>query len=225
MLIRPTCDGHFEARKAPWRGHPGDVYICAARRRKPGVCTNTLALAIVQADDDLLSTIEGAVLAPSVIEELLALLDANGDDVAALTRERDRLTGEVQRLMDSIAAGVPADSVASAIREREREVQSLDARLRAPREAPDRTRLRAALPTARGGVEGGSARRTQGCAARAAATDRSADAVGRDGAARLRALGGADQARRVARRGRQRAVHLVGVPNGNRPNLEAGVRP
>ena len=59
MLLCPTCGGHFEARKYPWRvnepgGHQGHVYICATRRRKPGVCTNTLALDIAEADDGAL---------------------------------------------------------------------------------------------------------------------------------------------------------------------------
>lgn len=52
MLICSTCGGNFEARKYPWKpspetadklpanarvGHPGVVYICSTRRRKPGV--------------------------------------------------------------------------------------------------------------------------------------------------------------------------------------------
>lgn len=90
MLICPTCGGHFEARKYPWKpspetaaklppnarvGHPGEVYICSTRRRKPGVCTNTLALAIAETDDTILDIIEGEVLGTRYIEELLAQVD------------------------------------------------------------------------------------------------------------------------------------------------------
>ena len=60
MLICPTCGGNFEARKNPWRerepgGHQAHVYICSTRRRKPGVCANTLALPIDATDDAVLS--------------------------------------------------------------------------------------------------------------------------------------------------------------------------
>jgi hypothetical protein len=61
LLVCPQCGSHFEARIAPWKG-VANVYICSTRRRKPGVCTNTLALPIEQTDDDVLSIIEGEVL-------------------------------------------------------------------------------------------------------------------------------------------------------------------
>ncbi len=52
----------------------------------------------------------------------------------------------MQRLVSSIAAGVPAETVAAAIRERESEIAGLDKRLVAPkRERPDIDRLRDAL--------------------------------------------------------------------------------
>ena len=63
-----------------------------------------------------------------------------------LAGERNRLQREIDDLVESIAAGVPAATVAPKIREREREVASLEAQLRVPRpEAVDRERLRAAL--------------------------------------------------------------------------------
>src|SRR5689334_18542668 len=92
MLKCPQCGGHFEARKYPWKGHPPNVYICGTRRRKPGVCTNTLALPIDLADEDILSEVEGTLLSPHAIEQLLSTLDARGaDDVAALGRQREQL--------------------------------------------------------------------------------------------------------------------------------------
>jgi hypothetical protein len=162
MLICPSCGGHFEARKYPWKpspetakrlpkharvGHPGQVYICSTRRRKPGVCTNTLALPIDETDDTVLDIIEGEVLGSRFIRELLGLVDRGEvDDTVHLTAERDRLRGEVDNLVKSIAAGVPPDTVAPAITERESQIAALEARLRRPRQVPpDLVRLKAAL--------------------------------------------------------------------------------
>jgi hypothetical protein len=162
MLICPSCGGHFEARKYPWKpspetakrlpkharvGHPGQVYICSTRRRKPGVCTNTLALPIDETDDTVLDIIEGEVLGTRFIRELLGLVDRGEvDDTVHLTAERDRLRSEVDNLVKSIAAGVPPDTVAPAITERESQIAALEARLRRPRQVPpDLVRLKAAL--------------------------------------------------------------------------------
>lgn len=151
MLICPTCGGHFEARKNPWRerepgGHRAHVYICATRRRQPGVCPNTLALPIEDTDDAVLSIVEGEVLGTRFIGELLALVDAAPDETAWLASERDRRQTEVDRLVASIAAGVPGQSVAPLIRTNEAEIRRLEARLREPRVPRlDHERLRAAL--------------------------------------------------------------------------------
>src|SRR5207244_2055807 len=90
LLICPTCGGHFEARKYPWKpskktaaslppasrvGHAAQVYICSTRRRKPGVCLNTLALPIDETDDTVLDIVEGEVLGTAFIRELLGLVD------------------------------------------------------------------------------------------------------------------------------------------------------
>ena len=48
MLICPTCGGHFEALKS---GGAYRVYLCATRRRKPGVCSNTLTLPMAETDE------------------------------------------------------------------------------------------------------------------------------------------------------------------------------
>ena len=121
MLLRPNCGGHFEARKNPWRekesgGHGAHVYICSTRRRKPGICTNTLALLIDETDDTVLSIIEGEVLGTRLIDELLSVVHNSPDETVWLTAERDRLHTEVERLVASIAAGVPADAVGPLVR-------------------------------------------------------------------------------------------------------------
>lgn len=142
MLVCPTCGGHFEAFKSPWTA----VYVCATRRRKPGVCSNTLALPIANTDDAVLDLVEGEVLGGRFIEELLVLVDRGEDPSVRLTADRDRLRVEVERLVGSIAAGVPADTVAPAIKERAAEIATLDVQLRTPRQAPPNIeRLREAL--------------------------------------------------------------------------------
>ena len=118
LLVCPTCGGHFEARKYPWRGkgaHP--VYMCATRRRKPGICTNTLALPIDTTDDEVLSIIEEELLCTGFIKELLSLVKDAPDETTWMTAERDRLQVEHDRLIASIAAGggpiktIPASAV------------------------------------------------------------------------------------------------------------------
>jgi len=56
------------------------------------------------------------------------------DNISSLTSDRDRLLGEIQTLVGSIAMGQgqPA-SMVEAIRERELEITRIEARLRAPR--------------------------------------------------------------------------------------------
>jgi hypothetical protein len=134
MLVCPSCGGHFEARKYPWKpspktaemlppkarvGHPGHVYICSTRRRKPGVCHNTLALPIEETDEEVLSIVEGEVLGSDYIRELLSLVESAVDETPRLLAEQARLQKERDNLVKSIAAGVPPDTIAPAIRERE----------------------------------------------------------------------------------------------------------
>lgn len=159
MLICPNCGGFFEGRKNPWKpspkmaklignnvGHAAGVYICSTRRRKPGVCGNTLALPIDETDDIILDQVQGEVLGTKYVEELLAMVDSTPDMTGWLTSERERLQVEIDRLVDSIAAGVPADTIAPKIRENKEAIDRLDAKLRLPRVARLTTeRLRAAL--------------------------------------------------------------------------------
>ena len=146
MLVCPTCGGHFEARIAPWKGQR-EVYICSTRRRKPGVCTNTLALPITETDDDVLGIVEGEVLGTRFIEELLAQVDdGHQHEAAHLDADRERLAREISNLMDLAASGVPAETIAPKIRGRQSALAKVDAQLRIPRQAPpNMEKLRAAL--------------------------------------------------------------------------------
>jgi len=68
------------------------------------------------------------------------------DNTALLTADRDRLQREIDNLMDLAAGGVPADTVAPKIRERQGLLAKVEAQLKAPRQAaPDIEKLRAAL--------------------------------------------------------------------------------
>ncbi len=98
------------------------------------------------ADGIVLDMIEGDILGTKFIEELLAMVDQGVfDNVARLTTDRDRLRGEVENLVRSIAAGVPPETVASGIRERELEISRLESRIRTPRQQPQIEKLRDAL--------------------------------------------------------------------------------
>jgi hypothetical protein len=79
------------------------VYVCSTRRRKPGVCTNTLTLPIAEADDAVLDMVEGEVPGTRFIEELLALVDrGEADNSALLAAECERLQREVKNLVNAM---------------------------------------------------------------------------------------------------------------------------
>jgi hypothetical protein len=142
LLICPTCGGHFEAFKSPWTA----VYVCATRRRKPGVCTNTLALPIAETDDAVLDLAEGEALGGKFIAELLALVDTTPDRTTAAAVERTRLLGQITNLVESVAKGMPADTIAPVVKQYQAEVAKLDVLLGSPKLAPPNLeQLRAAL--------------------------------------------------------------------------------
>ena len=106
---------------------------------------------------------EGEVLNPRVIDELLSLVSSVADEGARLAAERDRLRSEVDRLVESIAAGVPAATVAPKIQEREAQLSRIEAQLRVPPPAPpDVGRLRAALAQRTAEWKRGRSRRLRG---------------------------------------------------------------
>jgi site-specific DNA recombinase len=149
LLKCEHCGANFEARKHPWRGQPGGVYMCSTRRRKPGTCDNTVALPIAETDEEMLGWVEGLLLDQRLIDDLMAMLNEGDDRVAERARleaDRDRLRAEIDRLMASIAAGIPAEEVAPLVLQRRTEVGRLEQKLRIDRpETIDGDRLRAAL--------------------------------------------------------------------------------
>jgi hypothetical protein len=143
MLICPTCGGSFEALTSP---KSGGIYLCATRRRKPGVCSNTLTLPMASTDSAVLDMIEGEVLGGRLIDDLLTLVDTTPDPTAHQRAERDRLQREIDTLTRSVAKGMPATAIAPIVREYQAEIAALDVALSAPaRERVNLTTLREAL--------------------------------------------------------------------------------
>lgn len=145
MLKCPTCGRHFEARHNRKKGVA--LYMCSTRRRMPGMCSNDFSLPIEDADDDVLNIVEGQLLEPQIIEEVLKLVDDSVDKTTYVQSNRDRLQEEVNNLVDSIAKKFIAPEDAGAqIQRRKEEIARLDAELRKPRPPRvQRERLRAAL--------------------------------------------------------------------------------
>jgi hypothetical protein len=74
------------------------------------------------------------------------LVDTAPDETAWLIAERDWLQTEVNRLVASIAAGVPPHAVAPLLRKNQAEIRKLEAKLRMPRlPRMNHARLKAAL--------------------------------------------------------------------------------
>jgi hypothetical protein len=141
-----NCDGHFETRHAqegPGRG----IYRCATRRQDPGKCRNRLTLPISITDAAVLNVLEDYILGERYIAELLNLGEsAPADEGERLATERDRLRGEINNLVMSVAKGMPAETIAPVIREYEAEIAKLEVEIARPRPAAlDKAQLRAAL--------------------------------------------------------------------------------
>ena len=144
MLKCPDCNGNFEVEKKPWRGE--SFYVCATRRRKPGVCCNLLELPVEQTDNEILSIVEGEVLGTRLVKEALELVQQGPVPEDNLEAEKLRLRAEIDNMVRSIASGVPPDSLAPVIREKEDEIKRIEAKLATPRPVRvDLERLKSAL--------------------------------------------------------------------------------
>ncbi len=139
MLVCPVCDGHLEA-------HRG-CYVCSTRRRMPGCCHNLIELPIDWTDHGVLNVLEGTLLVPAYVDELVAsVATPQADPTARLEGEREKLRGEIDNLVRAVAGGSAPASVLAAIEERERRLARIESELRQPRPANiDQGRLRAAL--------------------------------------------------------------------------------
>jgi site-specific DNA recombinase len=146
LLVCP-CGARFEALKGGNWSYRGGVYVCSARRRKgPSVCPHNLVFPIAETDAMILSVIEGDVLAPSFIAQVLdSAFASSPDDRAEVEAERARVAREVENLTTAIAQAddeIPA--LVARLKARDKQLKRLDTRL-APQERPDRETLRQAL--------------------------------------------------------------------------------
>jgi hypothetical protein len=98
--------------------------------------TNTLALPLAETDDTVLDLAEGEALGGKFIAELLALVDTTPDPTAAAAAERTRLLEQITNLAESVAKGMPADTIAAVVKQYQAEVAKLDVLLRSPKPAP-----------------------------------------------------------------------------------------
>jgi hypothetical protein len=145
-LLRCTCGANYEAQKSPHGMRRGEVYICAAHRRKgDAICANRLALPIEETDDRILSVIEGEVLAPAFIEVVLNTVFVPDDaDRPALEAERDNLERQLVNLTEAVKAGGDIPSLVTALKITNAQLVHVRRRLE-PQEQNDRGQLRLAL--------------------------------------------------------------------------------
>jgi hypothetical protein len=140
------CGARFEAVKN-WRGT--HAYVCSARRRKgPDVCPSEVVMPVHEIESTFLDVIEGTVLHPDFIDQLVDEVFADNPDAerVALVEDRKRLACEIENLTKAIAAGGDIPALAAALSERDKRLKAMDARLAKPTIAPpDREVLRAAL--------------------------------------------------------------------------------
>jgi site-specific DNA recombinase len=123
-------------------------YVCSARRRKGvSVCTSDFSFNVESIDHVFLDALEEVVLSPKFIDRVLDMTFANqvAPDRDALEQERKRLTLETTNLTSAIAQGGDIPSLSKALKDRDKQLQALDAQLRQPVVLPDRDVLRAAL--------------------------------------------------------------------------------
>ena len=145
MLVCAECGANFEARVAPWKGL-SNVYICSTRRRKPGVCSSTLALPIVETDNAVLQEVIDEALGTRYVDELLKMIETVPDETGRLEAERDRLRKELNNLAEAVAQLGSADGLVPKVKERQAELAKVEAALRRPRpQRPEADKVRAAL--------------------------------------------------------------------------------
>jgi DNA invertase Pin-like site-specific DNA recombinase len=150
LILCPECGGNYEWRLLPPKSrNPGHgVYRCSTARRRPGACTNTQMLDAESMEEAALSIIEGEILTPDFIDDLLGIV-ARGpvDESARLKGERDQLNSERERLVGAIRKGIVSeDEAAKDLQDVRDKILTIEKQLNKPRpETPDPGKLRDAL--------------------------------------------------------------------------------
>ena len=131
-----TCGGGMCARRRRHGGHHHHLYGCTSYwKRGRTVCPNSLEIGMGDADHAVLAAVGGAVLAPDVVDEVvagvLAALRPEQSDRTRRGREREREQRdvEIQRLTDAIEAGGELTSLLGRLKQRQAERDALDAEL------------------------------------------------------------------------------------------------
>jgi DNA invertase Pin-like site-specific DNA recombinase len=122
--ICPDCGSRWMVRKRK--------YVCSARYRRPGSCDNREAWPVAVMDAAVLKELERVVRNHQRLRDEIQA--AHFEEQAmnagvALGEEVERLQGEIRRLVNSIAEGVPASQVAPAVREREAQLARAEGKL------------------------------------------------------------------------------------------------
>jgi DNA invertase Pin-like site-specific DNA recombinase len=146
LLLCPTCGGHFEGRKggSAWQGR--GVYVCSSRKHKPGSCTNRLSLEMDEMDQTVLDQVEGEMLSPRFVDQLLRMVEDTPDDNERLSAERDGLLAQKGNLVRSLAKGVSPEDVAPLLKELNAKIAKLESALNRPKPVNvNKAQLRAAL--------------------------------------------------------------------------------
>jgi hypothetical protein len=106
-MMRRPCGANFEAQKSPHGMRKGEIYVCAAHRRKgSAICANTLSLPIAETNERILKIIEGEVLSAAFIEVVLdTVFVPDAVDRAGLEAESDELERQLANLTAAVKAG------------------------------------------------------------------------------------------------------------------------
>jgi hypothetical protein len=120
--------------------------MCSARRRKgPSVCSNELTLDVERTDRIVLDEIRNSVLSPRLVNRIRSEALAEQEPRADLEAEVGRLASEIGNLTKAIALGGDIAELVEALRERKRDLSSVEARNASRIERPNRKALREAV--------------------------------------------------------------------------------
>ena len=133
-----VCGGSLVVRSRSHGGRRAFFYGCTSyHHRGRSVCTNTLEMLILAADEAVLSQLEGDALCPEVVDAALARavqrLTTPDPDAGKRRRtlmvQRKKLDRELARLTAAVTAGGPLKTFVSAIKTAERQGDQIDSDL------------------------------------------------------------------------------------------------
>ena len=131
-----NCGGGMCVRSRSHGGHRAHLYGCTSYwQRGRTVCPNNLEVRMVAADEAVLAAVAGVVLAPEIVDEVVAGVLANlrsersGQARHTHERELEKREAEIERLVDAIEAGGDLGSLVGRLKQRQAERDALDAKL------------------------------------------------------------------------------------------------